>query len=445
MAIELDVPKKIARPDTREISVVSIFNRYSTYPSQGLTPQRLTSIFKEADLGDVSRQSELFEEMLEKDAHLFGIFQSRKLAVAKRQYEIISASDEKSDQEIATFVRDAFNNVQNWRQTIEDILDAVPKAFSVSQIMWKLENDRAFIDRLEWVHQKNFRYGVASNPKSDLNKIRRLTDENLIDGLELEQNKWLVATIKARSGHPSRTSILRTCAWMYLFKNFDIKAWIQFAELFGLPLRVGKYGAATGEQEKKALLDALQNLATDASAMISDTTSIDFVEVAQKAASAALHQDLAGFCNNEMSKAVLGHTGAAESTPGKLGEEHTAQEVRFDLIESDALALDYIISDQLIVPLVDFNFGPQTKYPFYRTLVEAPVDRKELIEVYDGAINRIGIPVSKQHVYDALGIPQPKEGEEIILPRPQPTTPFPFRSSIDVITAEDKKKALKGK
>lgn len=442
MAIELDQkPPRKRRPDTREISVVSVYDRFSTYPSHGLTPERVTSIFKEADQGDMYRQSELFEEILEKDPRLFGMFASRKLSVVKNEGEIIAAGKEKNFVEHADYVRKAIERIRNWRQAKEDILDAIPKGYSLLQIMWTIDDSKVFIDRLEWAHQKNLRFGLGSNWKSDPNAMRRLTDDNRIDGVDLEPNKWVVSVIKARSGHPSRTSILRTCTWMYLFKNFDVKAWIQFAEIFGMPLRVGHYNAAAGEPEKDALLKALQNLAIDASAMISDNTKIEFIETVQKAATASLHGDLASFTNSENSVAVLGHTGAAESTPGKLGQENAALEARFDLVESDALALDYIISDQIIRPLVDFQFGPQEKYPYHKTGVKKPVDRKELVEVYDGAINRLGLPVAAQHVYETLGIPQPKEGDELIQPRPQPTSPFPLRPSLtDAIAGESKKK-----
>ena len=52
------------RPDVREIAVAHVSDKYSEYPSNGLTPVRLAEIFREADAGDVLRQIELFEEIL---------------------------------------------------------------------------------------------------------------------------------------------------------------------------------------------------------------------------------------------------------------------------------------------------------------------------------------------------------------------------------------------
>lgn len=430
--------RKVSRKeDLNDIQIAPFLNRYSTYPSKGLTPTRLTAIFKEADDGDIFRQAELFEEMLEKDNHLFGVFQRRKLAVAKLDFEIVPFSSDGRDVEIAEDTRKMIEGIKGFRQAKEDILDAVPKAVSFLQIMWKMEEGKALIDRLEYTHAKNFRFGRSSDPKSDLNEIRRLTDENRADGLELERFKWIVSTIKARSGHPARTSLLRTNSWMYLFKNFDVKAWVQFAEIFGMPIRLGKYNATTGEDEKNKLYQALIRLGQDAAALIPDTTSIEFVENAQKAATAAIHRELGEFCNGEISKSVLAHTGSADSTPGKLGGEDNASEATLDLFESDALAMDYIISDQLIPAYVQLNHGPQKGYPYFKTKFKRPKDRKELIEVYDGAINRIGIPVVKSDVYADLDIRMPKEGEEVILPNPNQSNPLPFKN---LLAGADKKK-----
>lgn len=427
------------RPNLEEINTVSLFNRWGTYPSNGLTPDLLATILREADEGNVSRQMELFEEMMEKDPHIFGAFQSRKLAVTKREYQIIAASEENRDKDIAEYVRTVFNNIKRFHQFREDALDAVPKGFSAQQIMWKIGPDnRVYIDRFELLHQRNFRFGLATDVKSDLNVIRRLTDNALVDGVEIEPFKWFIPIVKARSGYPGRASIMRTTTWYYLFKNFDVKSWVQFAEVFGLPLRIGKYGPGAGEQEKEDLLRALRSIAQDASAIISDSTKIEFVEAAQKAASIQVYKDLADYCDAQASKAILGHTGAIDSTPGKLGGESNAESVRFDLIESDSMSLDYEINDQLVVPLVNFQFGVQENYPTFKTILAPPKNRKEEQDI----LNNSRVPIGRKHYYETLGIPQPEEGEEVIVPS-QPASPFGSMFDIPakmIAASEGKKK-----
>lgn len=80
---------KVQRPNLLEVAVAQVNDKFSTYPSNGLTPVRLAEIFREADAGEVMRQMELFEEMEEKDPHLFSQLQTRKNAVTGMDFEVI--------------------------------------------------------------------------------------------------------------------------------------------------------------------------------------------------------------------------------------------------------------------------------------------------------------------------------------------------------------------
>src|SRR5512138_981990 len=98
-------PVDMKRPEVREISVAALRDRWSTYPSAGLTPERLARIFREADSGDVLRQAELFEEMEEKDPHLASQFQIRKLAIQGLPWEVAPAGETGPAKETAAFCR----------------------------------------------------------------------------------------------------------------------------------------------------------------------------------------------------------------------------------------------------------------------------------------------------------------------------------------------------
>lgn len=427
MAFRLFTAKQVKPvPNTSPVSVVSIYDRYSSYPSQGLTPLRLTEISREADQGDIYRQAELFEEMLEKDGHLFSIFQSRKLGVLSAEYEILPGGDDPQSKKIAEFLKVVIEDTKQWRTNLEDILDAVPKGFSAQWIEWATvpdsRNTVTFAD-LHYVHQKNFRFGKGSDVRSDLNELRRVTDENRFDGIELEMYKWLVPVIKARSGHPSRASIARTCTWPYLFKNFGVKSFLQFCEIFGIPLRVGKYEQGISDEDKLALYDALKGLSTDAAVMISKNTEIEFPETTQKGTTTELYDRFIALMNREQSQAVLGHTGASESTPGKLGNETAAMDIRHDLLAADAMAMDYAISDQLFKPLTLFNFGPQVKYPTYKTKLEKPRDLVETAKVDESLVN-MGWRPTTTYITETYGRPIPTEADQVLEPRQQQVLPF---------------------
>ena len=161
--------KEAAKPETRELGAVSLAERWSTYPSVGLTPNRLAEIFREADLGDVYRQMELFEEMEEKDAHLAALLQTRKLAVLSKDYEVLPYSKDPEDQAIAEFVGEVVYGIANLEEALLDLLDAIGKGFALSEIIWEAcKAGRARVAELKWIPQKKvtFRESLES-PAAD--------------------------------------------------------------------------------------------------------------------------------------------------------------------------------------------------------------------------------------------------------------------------------------
>ncbi len=394
------------RPPERVLASVSIWDRYSTYPSKGLTPQKLATILKEAEAGDVYRQAELFEEMEEKDLHLFSVLQSRKLAVARLDYEIQPYSESEEDRRIADFVADCIFGIEDFEDAIVDLLDAIGKGYSVLELYWDVADGKNVIRRMEWIHQKRFTWVNSTTP-------RLITDDSP-EGVELPPWKFIFHLHKAKSGHPIRQGILRVVTWMYLFKNYSVKDWVRFGEVYGQPLRLGKYDAQATKEDKEVLLKAVQALGSDAAGIISKATEIEFVE-AQKYGSINVYERFIALCNAEVSKAVLGHSAGADATPGRLGNENMAQLVREDLVRADCELLAKTIRRDIIRPLVGFNFGWDRALPFFKFRYEKPEDLNKEAERYKTLIEA-GFEIPKKHGYEKFGIPQPEPGEEVIVP-----------------------------
>lgn len=404
------------KPILDEIGIITVRNRYLSYPSQGLTPEKLALIFKEADLGDVGRQAELFEEMEEKDAHLGSVMQTRKLAVSGLGWEIISASKDKEDEKIAGFIKEALTWCENWDSALLDMLDAIGKGFSVSEIMWEIVDERCWLKELKWRHQKRFTF--ISNLKSQISISdipRLLTDSEPVYGEDLVPNKFVVHKYRARSGITPRAGILRPCAYMYLFKNYSIKDWLIFNERFAMPMRIGKFSSSTSEADRRVLKNAVYNLGADAAAVISDSTVIEMIESAGKVPSAEIYERLIRVCDSSMSKAVLGQTLTTEQTSGTYATAKVHQTVRQDILEADAKALQRTIQMQVIRPLIEYNFGIDKSLPVFKFHYEEGKDLKALAETYGVLVRDMGFDgIPKSHIYQRFGIPMPENGEETV-------------------------------
>jgi phage gp29-like protein len=410
------------RPEIREIAVTAIRDRWSSYPSQGLTPRRLADIFKAADSGDIYLQAELFEEMEEKDTHLFSELQTRKNAVAGLDYDVVPYSESPEDKKISEFVAENLMNLDDLEDSLLDLLDAIAKGYALAEISWKIEGQRVLVGALHWIHAKKavfYDRGAGNYWEKSYEVPKIITEAQPINGEALPPFKLIYHRYKARSGYDTRAGILRTCSWMYLFKNYAIKDWVAFAEVFGMPLRLGKYEASANKSDKDALLAAIQSLGSDAAGIISKNTEIEFIETTKNTGKENLHQVLADFCNREMSKAILGQTATTEGTPGKLGNEDAQDRVRNDLIKADAEALAKTFRFQLIRPLVGYNFGWDKPLPWFKFRYEPPEDMAALSTVYKN-LHEINFPLTQEHVSDRFKVPLPEKGQTVLDRTPAP-------------------------
>jgi phage gp29-like protein len=411
------------RPEMREIAVTTIRDRWSSYPSSGLTPQKLATIFKEADAGDIYRQAELFEEMEEKDTHLFSELQTRKNAVHGLDYDITPWSESAEDKRIRDFVADCIFNLETFDDALLDFLDAIGKGYSLGEILWATDGGKAVVGGLTWIHAKKavfYERGGANMWAKSVEIPKIMTEAEPAYGETMPPWKLVYHRYKARSGYDTRAGILRVCAWMYLFKNYALKDWVAFAEVFGMPLRIGKYDPGAGKEDKDALVAAIRSLGSDAAGIISKNTEIEFVEAAQKGGGTQiLYEALANFCDKQTSKAILGQTATTEGTPGKLGNEDAQDKVRHDLIKADSESLAKTVRFQLLRPLVGYNFGWDKPLPWFKLLFEPPEDLKSLSDVYVN-LSSINFPLTAKHVSERFKVPLPEKGEEILSPAQNP-------------------------
>ena len=395
---------KSGRPIMAAVAIRDVNDKFSSYPSDGLTPVKLARIFKEADAGDPFRQMELFEEMESKDTHLFSQLQTRKLAVTGLDWEVQPFSQDETDQEIAAFVEEQLKELDGFSDNLMDILDAIGKGISFQEIEWEYRDGHVVVGNIEYVHQKKFYYDTLTD-------ALMLRTEAFPGGIPLPENKFIVHRYKARSGHPSRYGVLRVVAWMYLFKNYDLKDWVSFCEVYGMPLRLGTYDATASEKDKAALMDAIVRMGTDAAGIVPSGTDIKFIE-SNKQSSVDIYERLARFCDEQMSKAIVGQTLTSDSG-GSYAQSKTHNDVRKDLTEADCKAVMETVRRDLIRPLVEFNFGVRAHVPYFVLNATDTDDLKETAEIVN-TLAATGLEIPKSWLYKKFNIPAPEKGEETI-------------------------------
>lgn len=320
--------------------------------ANGLTPQRLAGILSCANSGDLDAYLTLAEEMEERETHYSSVLRTRKLAVSSLTPTIEYSG--KSEQ-IAESVRNLITTPE-FNDLLYDLLDGLGKGFSVAEIMWqkgKFWKPKSYV----WRDPRFFMF------HQDKPEELRLIDESSLDkGVELPEYKFIVHKPKLKSGLTMRGGLARLVAFSYVCKSYSTKDWLAFAEIYGIPMRIGKYGKTATEKDIRVLKRAVQELGTDGSGVIPESMLIEFLQVSQAAGGSEIFARLVEWIDRQVSKAVLGQTMTVDDGSSQA-QAKVHNEVRQDIIESDAKQLANTINRDLIRPFVDINFGVQDVYP----------------------------------------------------------------------------------
>jgi len=407
-------------------TVTGVRQILSGHPAQNLRPQRLAMLLLAAEQGDATAYLELAEEMEEKDLHYRSVISTRKLQVSGLPIMVEAASDAAEDKKAADLVEE-FIKSGVLQGALQDIMDAVGKGYSASEILWDTEGRYWYPREIAWRDPRWFEFDRTDGVTLCLKGETGLPEP-------LEPAKFIIHRHKSKSGLPIRGGLARPVTWTYLFKNFDIKAWVQFAQVFGFPLRLGRYGPGATEEEKQTLLRAVRNISQDAGAIIPEGMRIDF-EATNATGNAALFENLANYFDRQISKLVLGQTGTTD-VGQHVGTANAHEKVRQDIAQSDAAQLSATLTRDLVRPLVDLNLGPRKRYPTLRVVCEEPEDvtawMDNLIKALD--YDADGDFVEKSVVRDKLGVPAPAPkaktlGKKVALPdADNATDPVPLRA-----------------
>ena len=428
--------RKLSRPLKQRLQSAPILDSRREYVSDGLTPERIAACYKAADTGDIRRQSHLFEQMEEKDPHLLGERTKRVKVVRDVKFTLTPASDSARDMEIYEFVKKHTLDLSDWGDTVEAMQDAVGKGFSALEPVWDMSEGQGVIEHFEFLEQKRFTF---RSPQGLLSKTPRLLTDTNMQGIDIPDWQLVIRTYGGKTGHPAKSGVFRPCSWMYLFKNYSIKDWVVFCERVGKPLMLGKYPAQSQDSVKTALMRALRALGSDAYGIIPENSSVEFIESQQKSASSDLYFTLANFCNKEVSKAILGQTLSADiGDVGSKAAADTHKGIMLDLILSDGREIATVSNQQIITPLVGFNFGWDAPLPIMSASMDLPEDMEAKSKTMERITKIIAVPAS--YVRKELRIPEQDGNEEMI---GGPQQPNQFAAKITTADPPSKKKSKK--
>ncbi len=391
-------------------TVAGVRRTHEERVATGLTPERLGTILRDAAEGNARSYLTLAEEMEERYLHYASQLQTRRLAI-----ESVDPTIEANG--AATKIVDAIEDLINDDGFLEargHLPDAINKSYAVCEMMWEYERKAlrpvAYLDRDARFFQMD---------RLSLRNLRLAVDGS-IEGEELPQAKFIRHIPRTRLGLPLRRGMARPAAWAYLIQQFGLQDWAAFSEVYGMPLRVGKYNAGASGADKRTLLKAVASIANDAAAIIPAGMDIEFHEV-NGSNGAAVFGGLLEYVDKQISKLVVGQTMTSDDG-SSLGQAKIHNEVRLELLRADCRQLAITVNRDLIKPFVDLNYGPQERYPFLQLPVPDPEDVEALSKAL-GTLVPLGLKVKQAEIREKVGLSDPQDGDELLTPPAASATP----------------------
>lgn len=375
--------------------------------ASGLTPTRLARLLQAAVEGDHDPYLALAEEMEERDLHYRSVLGTRKLAVSGITAQITPATPSRRDRKIADAVSEMIKR-PGVQKGISKLLDALGKGFAVAEIDWQTGQSWEPV-ALIWRDPKFFCFDQVTR-----SELRRRDEADPAHGVALEPFKFVRHIPDLKTGIPIRNGLARLVAWCFMFKGYGIKDWMAFLEVFGMPLRLGRYDASASEEDKAFLRAAVANLGTDAAATIPKEMMIEFIHLSNLSGAESLFERAADWFDSQISKAVLGQTMTSDNG-SSMAQAKIHNEVRLDIKTADANDLELTLARDLIKPYVDLNFGVQTKYPSISYPVEEPEDTEALARSVVSLVG-VGLEVKQAEIREKLGLSEPQDGDKLLRP-----------------------------
>lgn len=395
---------------TDEARISGLSQRYDEHPSSGLTPHRLAQIMTDAEQHQLTGQAELAADMEEKDGHIFAELQKRKLALTTVAWKITPpVNATKQEAAIAEWLAERLAHL-DMAEIIMDMGDAILKGYSAQTIEWQLIEGSRVPVNLEWVPQSWF-----MTPFKDHNQLQLIGSDGL--GQDLWPGGWVVHQHKSKSGYLGRAGLVRTLAWPYLFKNYSLRDLAEFLEIYGLPLRLGKYPSGASDNEKAKLLQAVVQIGHNAAGIIPDSMSLEFQEAAKGQSDPFLA--LVNWAERTTSKAILGATLTSGTDNGgayALGQVHN--EVRYDIRDADLRQIANTLTRDLLWPMAVFNQNAINSFfrcPKFEFITEEADDIKLLAESIP-KLQQMGMKISQKWLHKQTQIPEPEDDNDILQP-----------------------------
>lgn len=391
-------------------------NRTALYRSRaGIDQWRLATLTAESLIMPNNTELIRVYKDVEVDLHLFALMQTIRLKVLANAFNIYTADGNVSEDLTKLFQKKWF------RKAVINIVDSKFYGFSLIQLLDVVDgiwSDSELVPREYVIQQK---WGV----KKSLADTKSLIP---IDAPEFLN--WLIPV-----GEREDLGLLHKAAPLVIKKKEVIAAWSEAAEMFAVPMRIGR--TEIGDPDKrKNMEEALVDMGGFAYGLFDKDDDIQLLETA-KTDFYRIFQEFANTVNQELSKGFLLQTGTTDEK-AFAGSAGVHESVLKTLIEAYIVFVEEVVNEAVIPAAIRLSLLPVGAT--YKADNEQKLSLEEMVKVLDILLKAPAVKVPNDWIEATFGVPvedapEPAEDPKLALAKKLTNDP---KAPIDTVMKDVK-------
>ena len=373
-------------PQFHPEDAITIVNPVHELPSElrNMTADRVLAIIAQAENGDTRQLFTLYRDLFSADTHIISEFGKRKAAIlgdvaSVTPYDKKAEDDHGTKDACAALVdTEPFNTMMTW------LLNATLYPVSVVEKVYRPTADGYTLHKVVPVPFQLLDYssGVLRIYDTDADG-RPLNTSHEPDPVRYIVHRGHTLPTPDQWGGP-----MRAVLFWWMLRTMSRQWWANFIERFGIPFMKGRYSDPEG---RAVLTRAFQLAVRLGGIVLSKNTEAEFMQAATGDTTQS-HERMISFCNDEISKLIVGQVLSAQAkSTGELGGGTAGLQgqVRDDLRLMDAKLLGITLRTQLFQQFCEINALPG-RPPIITFGSVSPAEMKAIVDVLDG-LSRAGL------------------------------------------------------
>ena len=344
------------------------------------------------------------------------------------------------EQMLWTMRPDLEKDENDFEDTLRDVMDAVGKGVAMLQVDYEQRPINVSLDvkspqlaqlwcprATQWVHPRYYGYPSVNSVADDrlMLNAKEIRQNNpgipldIVTGdwAEIPREQFIVSIFKQKSGHPLSGALLSILGYWWAAQNFTWDWFLNFAQIFGQPIRWATYAPGVQNQTITQIMDMLAQMGNMAYGAFPVGTNLELKTGATDARNVP-HKVLIDAADTICDVLILGQTSSTQIREGGgVGSGHAAAlqgDVRQEKIMGVGRRTAKLINVQMIPALCRLNFGDDSECP---QLVPADTKGKDLLTVaerYKIILSTPGVRISKAQYFEDNDLVQPDDDDEVL-------------------------------